>query len=135
VGERVGLVLALLVGKVDLQNGVAGRDDERDLSVERTLEAERPPGRQVLDDGWEPIEPLAPLRLLPPPGEAVRKLDQARAPTVSAASWATSVGVVPTRTPQASSASFFACAVPAVPEMIAPACPIVLPGGAVKPAM
>jgi hypothetical protein len=30
-------------------------------------------------------------------------------------------------------ASFFACAVPAVPEMIAPACPIVFPGGAVKP--
>ena len=31
--------------------------------------------------------------------------------------------------------SFFACAVPEVPEMIAPAWPIVLPGGAVKPAM
>ena len=60
---------------------------------------------------------------------------QARAPTTSAASCATSVGVVPTRTPQASSASFFACAVPEVPEMIAPAWPIVLPGGAVKPAM
>jgi hypothetical protein len=45
------------------------------------------------------------------------------------------VGVVPTRTPQASSVSFFACAVPDEPEMIAPAWPIVLPGGAVKPAM
>jgi hypothetical protein len=53
----------------------------------------------------------------------------------SAASWATSVGVVPTRTPWASSVSFFACAVPEVPEMIAPAWPMVLPGGAVKPAM
>ncbi len=48
---------------------------------------------------------------------------------------ATSVGFVPTRTPRASRAFFFACAVPAVPEMIAPACPIVFPGGAVKPAM
>src|SRR4029453_16512863 len=50
-------------------------------------------------------------------------------------SWADSVGVVPTRIPRASSASFFACAVPSEPEMIAPACPIVFPGGAVKPAL
>ena len=48
---------------------------------------------------------------------------------------ATSVGVWPTRTPRASSASCLAFAVPAVPETIAPAWPIVLPGGAVKPAM
>ena len=48
---------------------------------------------------------------------------------------AVSVGVVPTRIPRASSACFFASAVPEEPEMIAPACPIVLPGGAVKPAM
>ena len=43
---------------------------------------------------------------------------------------AVSVGVVPTWIPRASSASFFACAVPEEPEMIAPACPIVFPGGA-----
>ena len=36
---------------------------------------------------------------------------------------------------RASSASCLAAAVPAVPETIAPAWPIVLPGGAVKPAM
>ncbi len=48
---------------------------------------------------------------------------------------ATSVGVVPTAIPTASSASFFACAVPELPEMIAPAWPIVFPGGAEKPAM
>ena len=48
---------------------------------------------------------------------------------------ATSVGVVPTLMPAASSASFFAWAVPEEPEMIAPAWPIVLPGGAEKPAM
>ncbi len=48
---------------------------------------------------------------------------------------AVSVGVVPTRMPRASSACFFASAVPDEPEMIAPAWPMVLPGGAVKPAM
>ncbi len=54
---------------------------------------------------------------------------------MSAAISATAVGVWPTRTPRASSAACFAFAVPAVPETIAPAWPIVLPGGAVKPAM
>lgn len=48
---------------------------------------------------------------------------------------AVSLGVLPTRTPAASSATFFASAVPEEPEMMAPACPMVLPGGAVKPAM
>ena len=46
-----------------------------------------------------------------------------------------SVGLRPTRTPAASSASILACAVPFDPEMIAPAWPIFLPGGAVTPAM
>ena len=32
-------------------------------------------------------------------------------------------------------ALIFDCAVPLPPEMIAPACPILLPGGAVSPAM
>ena len=50
-------------------------------------------------------------------------------------SWATSVGVRPTRTSAASSASALACAVPLEPVMIAPAWPIRLPGGAVNPAM
>ena len=53
----------------------------------------------------------------------------------SATICATSVGVVPTSIPRASSASFLPCAVPEEPEMIAPAWPIVLPGGAEKPAM
>jgi len=59
----------------------------------------------------------------------------AQPPRISTAMSETSVGVRPTRTPLASSASAFACAVPALPETIAPAWPIVLPGGAVKPAM
>ena len=49
--------------------------------------------------------------------------------------FSTCVGVCPTRTPTALSASSLAAAVPAEPETIAPAWPIVLPGGAVKPAM
>ena len=47
---------------------------------------------------------------------------------------AVSLGVLPTRTPAFSSASFLAWAVPEEPEMIAPAWPMVLPSGAVKPA-
>ena len=54
---------------------------------------------------------------------------------MSTAISATSVGVRPTRTPRASSASALAAAVPRDPETIAPAWPMVLPGGAVKPAM
>src|SRR5689334_17533417 len=53
---------------------------------------------------------------------------------ISRAMLAVSDGVLPTRTPAASSASFFAAAVPDEPETIAPAWPIVLPSGAVKPA-
>src|SRR6185437_5511861 len=54
--------------------------------------------------------------------------------TISRTRAAVSVGVLPTRTTAFSSASFFAWAVPAEPEMIAPAWPMVLPSGAVNPA-
>ncbi len=70
------------------------------------------------------------MRLEPRPGGA-----DGSGRSVSSAIWAVSVGLVPTRTSFASSASFFAWAVPDEPEMIAPAWPICLPGGAVKPAM
>jgi hypothetical protein len=60
---------------------------------------------------------------------------QAAAASSDAASSATSVGVRPTRTPLLSSASALALAVPREPDTIAPAWPMVLPGGAVKPAM
>ncbi len=59
-------------------------------------------------------------------GQARRMASRART--------AVPLGVRPTRTPAFSSASFLAWAVPAEPEMMAPACPIVLPSGAVKPA-
>lgn len=38
-------------------------------------------------------------------------------------------------TPEFFSAEIFAAKLPLVPEIIAPACPIVFPGGAVLPAM
>ena len=47
---------------------------------------------------------------------------------------AASLGVFPTWTPAASSASFLAAAVPDEPDTMAPACPMVLPSGAVNPA-
>ncbi len=53
---------------------------------------------------------------------------------IERASAAVADGVLPTCTPAASSASFFAAAVPEEPDTIAPAWPIVLPSGAVNPA-
>ena len=53
---------------------------------------------------------------------------------ISRISCAVSLGVLPTLTPAASSASFFAAAVPEEPETMAPAWPMVLPSGAVNPA-
>ena len=55
--------------------------------------------------------------------------------TAATASSAASVGLRPTRTPAASRASALAWAVPLDPEMIAPAWPMRLPGGASNPAM
>ena len=52
---------------------------------------------------------------------------------ISRISRAVSDGVLPTLTPAASRASFLACAVPDEPDTMAPAWPIVLPSGAVKP--
>src|SRR5262249_12100426 len=68
-------------------------------------------------------------------GREVAESAQHVQPESSAASPAASVGVVPTRTPCASSACFFPSAVPLEPEMIAPAGPIVSRGGAEKRAM
>ena len=59
----------------------------------------------------------------------------AAVPSNDTASSATSVGERPTRTPLISSASALAAAVPFDPDTIAPAWPIVFPGGAVKPAI
>ncbi len=55
-------------------------------------------------------------------------------PTRSRMSAAVALGVLPTRTPAASRASALAAAVPDEPDTMAPAWPMVLPSGAVKPA-
>src|SRR6266567_7006110 len=49
--------------------------------------------------------------------------------------WAISAGLAATLIPHSSSTATFSAAVPLPPEMIAPACPIRFPGGAVRPAM
>src|SRR5699024_11002309 len=59
---------------------------------------------------------------------------RAQAERVSLTRSAVLLGVLPTCTPTASRASFLACAVPEEPETMAPAWPMVLPSGAVKPA-
>ena len=58
-----------------------------------------------------------------------------RAPRMSAILRPASVGFSTTCTPAADRASILAWAVPLDPEMMAPAWPIFLPGGAVTPAM
>ena len=55
--------------------------------------------------------------------------------TMSAINSPASVGLRPMRTPADSSASIFPFAVPLPPDTIAPAWPILRPGGAVTPAM
>ncbi len=68
------------------------------------------------------------------PASGVVERDQPIDCMISRIRAAVSDGVLPTLTPAASRASFFACAVPAEPETMAPAWPMVLPSGAVKPA-
>src|SRR4051794_35341210 len=68
------------------------------------------------------------------PGVPVRHRRQSRKPA-SRRSAGSSVGDPATRIPAASSAATFDAAVPEPPEMIAPAWPIRLPSGAVRPAM
>src|SRR5690554_301527 len=69
-----------------------------------------------------------------PPKRAFRAVSYYGVERISRMRFAASDGVLPTLTPAASRASFFACAVPAEPETMAPAWPMVLPSGAVKPA-
>ena len=56
-------------------------------------------------------------------------------PVTSLSASPISARLLTVRTPAASSAANFSSAVPLPPEMIAPACPIRLPGGAVTPAI
>ena len=76
-----------------------------------------------------PTSPLVDVRRPPSPREHVS------AATIRAISSPASVGLSPTSTPAAASASIFPWAVPLPPDTIAPAWPIFLPAGAVTPAM
>ena len=56
--QRSSLVLALAVRPLDLQHGVAGRQDERDVPAgKRLLELEIPQLRALLDEPWKPRLP------------------------------------------------------------------------------
>ena len=70
----------------------------------------------------------------PRDGDAAPRPATHRFCRISRASAAVADGVLPTLTPTASRASCFAAAVPDEPETMAPAWPMVLPSGAVKPA-
>ena len=67
-------------------------------------------------------------------GRGVRCDDQARFLTMSTIASPAAVGLRATVTPASARASILACAVPLDPEMMAPAWPILRPGGAVTPA-
>ena len=84
----------------------------------------------------------APAQSVPPPrtdpgriGVAIVRVVQASPRTIATIFSPHSVGFCATATPAADSASILACAVPWEPEMMAPAWPILRPGGAVTPAM
>jgi hypothetical protein len=78
--------------------------------------------------------PAVPLRMWAHKRGAKTGRGAYRLRRIERASSAVADGVLPTFTPAASSASFLAAAVPDDPDTIAPAWPIVLPSGAVKPA-
>jgi hypothetical protein len=73
VSERVGLLLGLGLGKVELQDGVTGGGAVGDLPVlEGRLDLERPLLRALLDQPRERVEPGRAAGLLAPPPQLVR---------------------------------------------------------------
>ena len=106
--------------------------DVRDRERERRHRGEDADPRDQQEDQEPPKDRRSPSGVLVGDRRAPTRRRHDRAARTSSA---TSVGVRPTRTPAASSASALAAAVPLEPVMIAPAWPIRLPGGAVKPAM
>ena len=79
VPKRVGLVLALGLGEAHFQGGVraVGEPDGRDPGdvggLEGRPDLERPSCCARVDDVREPVEPVGPARMPPPPLEAVRE--------------------------------------------------------------
>jgi hypothetical protein len=105
--------------RVAAADAVAERAAVRDVAVDDVRAAEID---VVASDGRDDLVPAVEQLLRQPAAEKSRRAgDEDLHFMRSATSCATSVGVVPTSMPRASSASFFACAVPDEPEMIAPA--------------
>src|SRR5690625_4255678 len=100
-----------------------------------------PGGSMVCGRDWDDadrVEVITPWLSTPHPttGRVGRRVAFKLYPSKTARTWAAaSEGVLPTLTPAASRASCLAWAVPEEPDTIAPACPMVLPSGAVNPAM
>ena len=138
---------------------VVGRTaSSRSSGPTRTLSVERSPRRTPSSTRYPPPDPCAAAgpdqpqtheTLAPDPRIGLRGVGSQRFAVllgpagalraqrpwmISRISWAVSLGVFPTLTPAASRASFLPAAVPAPPDTIAPAWPMVLPSGAVNPA-
>ena len=80
-GERVRLVVGLEVRRrVQLENGVPGRHDERERRVVRLLELEPPGGRALRGEARQRLEPLG---LAPPRVCQGRRRRGARVPTTA----------------------------------------------------
>ena len=143
LGDRPGAARSARSGR---RHGPSGRGRPRRASALPVISLPPPEGRDRLArvrPSTAVCPPVAPARSDParlterrrgrfPPAAPPRPPLQDA--TISRISAAVSLGVFPTRTPAASSASFLACAVPAEPDTIAPAWPMVLPSGAVNPA-
>jgi len=75
VAQRIGLVLALRLWEVDLEDcrravRALHRHDERDVrGLEGRIELQRPRVRELPHESRQPLEPLCAARLTPPPSE------------------------------------------------------------------
>src|SRR5437762_44573 len=115
----------LALDRADLLDLVVAEPDPAALEPFEVVEG------RLLVDGCPRVPELA---VAFEPGVPVRHRRQSRKPA-SRRSAGSSVGDPATRMPAASSAATLDAAVPDPPEMIAPAWPIRLPSGAVRPAM
>ncbi len=136
LGEFVGETVA--VEGLREAAELLARDEQRlDARPEGDVESATAPVRRRRARPSSPARIMA-SRMVPVPDTRTQSRTSSNlysALTISPIFWPASVGFKQTCTPAAASASIFACAVPLEPEMMAPACPIFRPGGAVTPAM
>ncbi len=110
----------------------------RERATSRTLERVKASTRGEFHVSPRPLSDLCPTCTLPSPWHSAQASPRLPSPSQPCRIWraraAVCEGVRPTFTPTVSRASAFAAAVPEEPDTIAPACPMVLPSGAVNPA-